>query len=154
MKKVYFLSLMSACTISLASCLPSRGPEEKREIKKVNNIEGMLGKINSLSDLITKAHPAEDTLNNMLGYKHVVVDFYASWCGPCMRLTPVFESLAQKYTDVLFIKVDVDKFDTISSQYGIRSIPAIIYFKAGQKIDQTVGYNPTEIEQKIANLYS
>lgn len=69
--------------------------------------------------------------------KKILVDFYASWCGPCRMLTEVLESIEDKI-DIL--KVDVDKFPEIASKYGVMSIPNLILFENNQVIKNQVGF--------------
>ena len=71
------------------------------------------------------------------------VDFWASWCGPCRMIGPVFEELSNEYTGkVKFAKINVDENPTTPSNYGVRGIPTLIMFKGGKAVDQIVGAVP------------
>ncbi len=71
------------------------------------------------------------------------VDFWASWCGPCKMLGPIFEELSGEYSGkVKFAKVNVDENPKIPANYGVRGIPTLIMFKAGKVVDQVVGAVP------------
>ncbi len=77
--------------------------------------------------------------------KTVYCDFWASWCGPCRMLAPVFEELSDKYEDkAVFVKVDVDEEDSEAAaiKYGITSIPNVIAFKGGNPVDNSLGFKP------------
>ncbi len=77
--------------------------------------------------------------------KTVYCDFWASWCGPCRMLAPVFEELSDKYEDeAVFVKIDVDEEDSepAAIKYGITSIPNIIAFKGAKPLDNSLGFKP------------
>ena len=70
----------------------------------------------------------------------VMVDFWAEWCGPCKMIAPAVHDLALEYEGKLNVaKLDVDNDPDIATRYGIRSIPALIFFKNGQAVDQVIG---------------
>jgi len=71
--------------------------------------------------------------------KKVLLDFGATWCGPCRALNPVLESVAQARADVVVIKVDVDEAQEVTAQYGIRSVPTLISIEAGKSDRISVG---------------
>lgn len=80
----------------------------------------------------------------------VVVDFWATWCGPCKMIAPVIEELASDMKDVKFVKVDVDKNPSVANQYRIASIPTIMMFRDGKVVDTVVGFRPkSDIENTI-----
>ncbi|MBR2677347.1 MAG: thioredoxin [Solobacterium sp.] len=82
--------------------------------------------------------------------KSVVVDFFATWCGPCKMVGPVVETVSEQLSDVKFIKVDVDELGDIASRYGIMSIPAIFAFKDGEKVGEQVGFAPEPMIRALA----
>jgi thioredoxin 1 len=70
----------------------------------------------------------------------ILVDFWAEWCGPCKMLGPILDELAEEYTGRVRIgKVNIDEFQDLAAQYGIRSIPTLLLFKKGQVAEQLVG---------------
>ncbi|CAH8633063.1 unnamed protein product [Heterobilharzia americana] len=78
----------------------------------------------------------------------VVVDFFATWCGPCKMVSPQFEVLCKKYA-ASFVKVDVDQLEKSAHKYGVSAMPTFIAFKNGQKVDEVVGASITEVEKMI-----
>ncbi len=80
-----------------------------------------------------------------------VVDFWAEWCGPCRMVGPIVEQLAQEYQGRVKVgKLDVDSNPRAASQFNVRSIPTILFFKDGQLVDTVVGAVPRQaLEQKI-----
>ncbi|CAH9067876.1 unnamed protein product [Cuscuta europaea] len=81
--------------------------------------------------------------------KLMVVDFTASWCGPCKFMEPFIISMASKYTDVKFIKIDVDKVKEVATEYKVTAMPTFVLIKQGKEVDRLLGANKVELEKKI-----
>ena len=86
--------------------------------------------------------------------KPMMIDFFAQWCGPCKRMAPIVEDLANKYDGQVIVgKVDVDDSVELSTQFGIRNIPTILFFKNGEVVDKVVGAIPaSELESKLQSI--
>jgi thioredoxin 1 len=70
----------------------------------------------------------------------VLVDFWATWCGPCQMIAPVLDEIAKEQGDAIrIVKVDVDQNQTIADRFGVRNVPTLLFFKGGEVRDQVVG---------------
>ena len=85
--------------------------------------------------------------------KPVVIDFWATWCGPCIKLGPVVEELAEKYPDVTIGKLNIDENDEIAGENRVRNIPTVLFFKDGELKDRSVGLvKLSDLEAKLQPL--
>jgi thioredoxin 1 len=88
------------------------------------------------------------------GEQPLVVDFWATWCGPCRMIAPVLSELAQEYDGKITVgKCDVEEDDELAAEFGIRNIPTIIFMKDGEIVDKLVGAVPkAKLEEKFKSL--
>ncbi len=89
-------------------------------------------------------------------HQAVVVDFFATWCGPCKLLGPKLEALAKVHENVCVVKVDVDEAAEISEFYSISSMPTVMGFSSGKTIETVIGFNEkkiTDLMQKLSGFY-
>ena len=90
-----------------------------------------------------------DFNNEVLDNKKVVlVDFFATWCGPCKMIAPTLEKIASEHDEFDVVKVDVDQHEDIAFQYGIQSVPTLMVFKNGEVVETMIGLSN---EEKLLN---
>lgn len=86
------------------------------------------------------------------GEKLIVVDFSATWCGPCKMIKPFFHSLCEKYGDVVFIEIDVDDAQDVASHCDVKCMPTFQFYKNGKKVQEFSGANKEKLEETIKSL--
>ena len=82
--------------------------------------------------------------------KLMVIDFTASWCGPCRFIAPFLAELAKKLPNVTFIKVDVDELKSVAEEWKVEAMPTFLFLKGGAKVGTVVGAKKDELQQTIA----
>merc|ERR1711893_25652 len=93
-----------------------------------------------------------DELNKELaeaGSKLVVIDFYATWCGPCKMISPKLEEMSKTMTNVVFLKVDVDEAEDVAAEHNISAMPTFIFMKNKQKVADLMGANPDKLKELV-----
>lgn len=93
-------------------------------------------------------HGNEENFDQLTTNGLVLVDFFATWCGPCKMLGPVLEQVAEDRSEVEIVKIDVDECSNLARRYGIMSIPTLVLFKDGQMVSQKTGFMPKELLTK------
>ena len=88
------------------------------------------------------------------GQKPLVIDFWATWCGPCRMVAPIISEMAEKYGDKIVVgKCDVEESDDVAAEFGIRNIPTVVFMKGGEVVDKLVGAMPkAKFEEKFEAL--
>lgn len=88
------------------------------------------------------------------GDKPLVIDFWATWCGPCRMVAPIISEMAEKYDGKIVVgKCDVEEGDEVAAQFGIRNIPTVVFMKGGEIVDKLVGAVPKHLfEEKFEAL--
>ena len=82
-----------------------------------------------------------------------VVDFFATWCGPCKMLAPILSEVEKETADVAFVRVDVDQAPDLARRFGIMSIPTLVFLKNGEEVGRSVGFlRKPELLTKITEL--
>ncbi len=135
MKTIYNVVAMAACAMMmLAACGNAGAQNENKKEKKVTETKEKAVKELDAGQFKTMVYDitADDLM--YLGDKPAIVDFNATWCGPCQRIAPVLEELAVEYGDKIVIyKVDIDKNRELAEAFNVSSIPAILYIPTGGK---------------------
>eukprot|EP01119_Soliformovum_irregulare_P010512 TRINITY_DN2596_c0_g1_i1.p1 TRINITY_DN2596_c0_g1~~TRINITY_DN2596_c0_g1_i1.p1 ORF type:complete len:122 (+),score=36.60 TRINITY_DN2596_c0_g1_i1:49-366(+) len=83
------------------------------------------------------------------GSQLVVVDYYATWCGPCKRISPFLDQLSEKMTNVTFIKVDVDELEDVAKAQEISAMPTFHLYKGGKRVGELVGASQDQLQKLI-----
>ncbi|KAF7846062.1 hypothetical protein BT93_L5334 [Corymbia citriodora subsp. variegata] len=83
------------------------------------------------------------------GGKLVVLDCFATWCGPCKMIAPELVKMSNKYENASFVKIDVDQVPDVAGDLGIRAMPTFILFKDGERVDEFVGADARKLEQMV-----
>lgn len=137
MKTIYMTAALAVISIlSFASC-GNAGAENKKEkdMKEIRKVTEL-----NAQEFAAKVYDISAQELTYLGDKPAVVDFYATWCGPCQRIAPIMNELAAEYDGkVVIYKVDIDKAPELAKAFGISSIPAILYIPLDGEPTLTVG---------------
>ncbi len=97
--------------------------------------------------------PAEyETFMTQNRNQSIVIDFYATWCGPCKQLAPMLENWANQYKNIKFAKVDVDANESVAVSNKIRAMPTLHFYKNGAKVAEVQGADVRRIEQYLRGL--
>lgn len=98
---------------------------------------------------ITKQNFQQEVLNSD---KKVLIDFWASWCGPCRMLSPIVDAVAEETPSVKVCKVNVDDEQELAMQFGVQSIPTLVVMENGAVVNKTVGVQPKESIKRLLGL--
>jgi len=83
------------------------------------------------------------------GNKLVVIDFTASWCGPCRAIAPLYEALSEEIDNVVFVKIDVDENPETAAKFSVSAMPTFVFVKGGEVVDRLMGANPNRLRELI-----
>ena len=98
-------------------------------------------------------HANNENFNELVGEGRVLVDFFATWCGPCQMLSPILENFSKETSDIDIVKVDIDSCGDLAIKYDIEAVPTLILFKNGTEIDRTLGFLDENELKNFINKY-
>ncbi|XP_062106703.1 thioredoxin H2-like [Humulus lupulus] len=81
--------------------------------------------------------------------KLIVIDFSATWCGPCKMMEPIFNALSTKFATADFVKIDVDELSEVAQEFGVQAMPTFVLVKKGKEVDRVIGAKKDELEKKV-----
>lgn len=129
MKRIYTIIAVVCALVFASATFTDAGAQTKKGVVTLSS-----------KDFKTKVYDISQKDPKYLGSKPAIVDFYASWCGPCRAISPILDELAAEYGDKIVIyKVDVDASPEIAKAFGIRSIPAVLFIPLKGESKMTVG---------------
>lgn len=99
--------------------------------------------LNEVDDILMKAS-AEGKL--------VVIDFTATWCGPCQAIAPFYKMLSTEYPNIVFLKIDVDENPQTAAKYQVSAMPTFLFIKRGEVVDKMMGANPDKLNDLLEEL--
>jgi thiol-disulfide isomerase/thioredoxin len=152
MKSTYLI-ILSICAISLTSCAPTEktNPASTTQAKSGIQWSQWLGQVVELSDLIPSFESPTQALQEALKNQYVIVYFYGDSCPPCRRMAPSFSSVATQFDNVLFLKINAGKFETLFRAYGGRQIPYLLFFKDGVQVNRYTGLLSEKALQSVVH---
>lgn len=116
------------------------------------SVSRMMSHAPSSKSLVTEISGLKEFQLFITSNKLLLVDFYATWCGPCKMLEPMLDKLAERVPEVAFCRVDVDKVQDVAREYTVTAMPTIIAFKNGEIDEKIIGVNPPKITLLILSL--
>lgn len=103
---------------------------------------------------ITSAPQAANVVQAMTEQQNVIIDFFAPWCPPCRQLASILDTIAKEFTDIIFLKIDIDQFKVFVPSFRIQGIPVLAFFKGGKKSSQHVGFmDKGALTQMLKRVY-
>ncbi|MBQ4421140.1 MAG: thioredoxin [Bacteroidales bacterium] len=155
------MKTLKTIVLCLAVCLLCFACKDNKQVEENNNLKevkkDLVKEINSdefLSKVLDISPIKEGKPLKFKGDKPVIIDFYATWCGPCKRQAPIMEEIAKKYKGKIDVyKIDVDKTQDIARFFNINSIPTLLFIPKGGELFLNAGLTPQEdIEESIETM--
>ncbi|MED6206970.1 hypothetical protein PIB30_031524 [Stylosanthes scabra] len=130
----------------MGNCLDKHEPTDTQSDQHVELVSGNVKLISSKEAWEQKMEEA--TRDG----KTVILNFSATWCGPCKMVAPYFSELSEKFPSIVFLLVDVDDLSDFAATWDIKATPTFFFFRDGQQVDKLVGANKPELQKKIAAI--
>jgi thioredoxin len=112
------------------------------------------GTVLSLGSMSQGLPLTPEVLQALIAAKYnVVIDFFATWCGPCRSISPTVDGIAQRYANVIVIKVNIDSFKDVTQRYGVSSMPTFLFFKNGVSVERFSGADQAKLTTTFSRLY-
>lgn len=166
MKRIFLsLALVSASLVSAYACSGNSATAQSQQssaaaAKDDKKASAEASPVKHIDAKYMREHiwDYKETPNKFVykGTRPAIIDFYATWCGPCRSLSPKLEAAAKKYVGKIDVyKIDVDKEPQLAQVFGVQSIPMVLFIKPGEVPIQTVGdLTPDQIQETIDQIYS
>ena len=151
MKTRHYIAAIAVLITALATSCGNAGAQNDAKKKAANEKHAIELTTEQFS---TQVYNLEDNEMKYLGNKPAIVDFTATWCGPCRSIAPILEELAKEYKDQIVIyKVDVDQCREVAEAFGIQSIPAVLYIPLNGEPSMTIGArNKAKFQDEINKI--
>jgi len=146
--------LIVTSILSLASAVTFIPTKSRIHIVKesINQVLSLRGGV--IEDVPTLQGVEDIIMKASAEGKAVVIDFSATWCGPCKMISPLYHELSgmEEFKNVVFLKVDVDENPETAAKYGVSSMPTFVFIKSGEVIDTMSGANPGKLKEMIEDI--
>jgi len=116
----------------------------RKPLRNVSNFKKIFKMVHQCSDLAELKQQLNDA-----GDKLVVIDFFATWCGPCKMIAPQIEEMAKTNENVVFLKVDVDEAEDAAQEFNVSAMPTFIFMKSNAKVAELMGANADKLKELV-----